>query len=80
MSAFAASRSSTPDPKTLFDKYAVHADEWTDAGEVYKAFAVENASGQRLYVVVSGDDVSEDDDDLWLQRVAFVSDLSILGD
>ncbi|KAH7700880.1 hypothetical protein AAVH_31997 [Aphelenchoides avenae] len=61
-----------PNSTTTFDYHVMRA------GDKYKAFVLENASGQRVFVVASDDQASMMDGMFWLQRVAFVPDLTIL--
>ncbi|KAH7710268.1 hypothetical protein AAVH_22438 [Aphelenchoides avenae] len=63
-----------PNSTTTFDYHVMRA------GDKYKSFVLENASGQRVFVVASDDDASMMDGTYWLQRVAFVPDLAILRD
>lgn len=62
-----------PDSKATFYKHV------TRISDEHKAFAVENAGGQRIFVVASDEDAPEDLYEERLQRVVFVQDLSILG-
>ncbi|KAH7710269.1 hypothetical protein AAVH_22439 [Aphelenchoides avenae] len=60
-----------PNLKSTFDEHAIRC------SHQYKAFAVENASGQRI-VVVASDHSAGMNGNYRLQRVGFLPDLSIL--